>query len=109
MAEIGDIASKKYSLGGQLPSVTDLRNDRGLVVNTTENASKKVQQILGSGEVSTIRYKMRAVESGGGCVGVIYRTWEVTGSPDLTGASYVGTRCSPPGTFSDVTIIAIYE
>lgn len=27
------------------------------------------------------------------CVGVVYRTWQVTGAPDYTAAQYTGTRC----------------
>ena len=48
--------------------------------------------ISGSGSTLTTYYQMRAVDPD--CVLTLtYRSWIVTGSPDFTGAQYVGTRC----------------
>jgi hypothetical protein len=84
--------------------------DRG-EITSSEFSTTQIQQIIGGGgdPAPVIRYKMRAVESGGGCVGVVYRVWEAVGTPDLTGTQYTGTRCSPPGTFIEATILEVIE
>lgn len=54
-------------------------------------------------------YLMQAYESGGGCLGNVQRVWISVGTtPDLTAASYSGPRCSPPGTFTNFAILAIW-
>lgn len=42
------------------------------------------------GPVAVTYYKMRAVDANAGTSPPTYRTWTVTGSPDYTGARYVG-------------------
>jgi len=52
-------------------------------------------------------YLMQAYESGGGCSGNVQRIWLAVGTaPDLTGSQYSGTRCTPPGTFANYSILA---
>jgi hypothetical protein len=65
------------------------------------------------GFVSTVvsfnNYIMQAYESGGGCSGNVRRVWLAIGAqPDLIGAQYTGPRCSPPGIFSNFSILAIW-
>lgn len=40
------------------------------------------------------------------CVGIVYRTWTVTGAPDTTGAQYIGTKC---GVSSLQDIIVLFK
>jgi hypothetical protein len=57
----------------------------------------------------TKHYLMQAYESGGGCSGNIQRIWISAGVlPDLTAIQYTGSRCTPPGTFSNFSILAIW-
>jgi len=39
------------------------------------------------------------------CGGVVYRTWQVTGTPDFVGTQYTGARCGVTP-FANVTIAA---
>jgi hypothetical protein len=110
MADIGLVSERITSIRTSANvTLRDPPPDRGSIVISSDASAKTVQQVIGSGSTSTTRYKMRAIETGGGCVGVVYRVWEAVGTPDLTGAQYVGTRCVPPGTFTDATILEIYE
>lgn len=59
----------------------------------------------GGGTVTVKHYQMRGRDVD--CPGVVYRTWAVTGSPDMTGASYVGIRCGVTP-FQDVVVTATW-
>ena len=59
------------------------------------------------GPASLHNYLMQAYESGGGCSGNVQRVWIAVGvQPDLTAAQYNGTRCTPPGVFSNFSVLA---
>ena len=54
-------------------------------------------------------FLMQAYESGGGCVGHVQRIWIAVGFfPDVTAQQYTGTRCSPPGTFSNFAVLTTW-
>lgn len=54
-------------------------------------------------------FLMQAYESGGGCSGNVQRIWIATGVfPDITASQYSGTRCTPPGTFSNFAVLTIW-
>lgn len=71
----------------------------GTTVLATNNG-----QIAGSAASVVVRYfKMRAIDPD--CVTPTFRTWIVTGSPDSTGAQYIGARCG----VSSLTNITVAE
>lgn len=51
-------------------------------------------------------YKMRGKDVD--CVSLTYRTWVVSGSPDPTGALYVGSRCGVTP-FAEVVIAEAWQ
>lgn len=51
-------------------------------------------------------YKMRGKDVD--CIPLTYRTWVVSGVPDPTGASYVGTRCGVTP-FAEVVIAEAWQ
>lgn len=78
-----------------------VKGDRG----NTDEISQVPPNLPDSG--TTLKFLMRAIESGGSCVGNQIRYWVATDEPDTDGSQYTGTRCSPtPGTFSNFTILS---